>query len=239
MATSRPGYRADLEALRGLAVLLVVAYHSGVPALGGGFVGVDVFFVLSGYFTARLLVQEYGTTGSIDLPAVYGRGVMRLLPALLVVVVATLLAVWTLFAPIDRGDVAATAGAVLTGTSNNAFARDAVNYFGGARSPFLHTWTLGVELQMALFGPPLFLALAALGRWGTPTATGDDRARRLSALVRGVGAGLAVAGAISLGVAIRWTTTDPSWAFFGTAARSWEFAAGALLALALPAGATT
>src|SRR4051812_28419413 len=109
MPTSRPGYRADLEALRGLAILLVVAYHAGVPVLAGGFVGVDVFFVLSGYFMARLLVQEYGATGSIDLPAFYGRRAMRLLPALLVVVAATLAAVWTLFAPIDRAGVAETA----------------------------------------------------------------------------------------------------------------------------------
>src|ERR671918_761789 len=118
MPTSRPGHRADLEALRGLAILLVVAYHAGVPILAGGFIGVDVFFVLSGYFTTRLLVQEYGTTGSIDLPAFWRRRARRLLPVLLVVVAATLAAVWTVWAPIDRAEVADTARAVVSGRAN-------------------------------------------------------------------------------------------------------------------------
>jgi peptidoglycan/LPS O-acetylase OafA/YrhL len=237
MQTPRLGHRADLEALRGLAILLVVAYHAGVPVLAGGFVGVDVFFVLSGYFTARLLVQEYGTTGSVDLLAFYGKRALRLLPALLVVVAATLAAVWMIWAPIDRADVADTARAVLSGRANNAFARDAVNYFGGARSPFLHAWSLAVELQVALFGPLLFVALTALGAWQTAPLEGE-RERRLSALVRGVILGLIAVGALSFGIAIMWTTTSPSWAFFGAFARVWEFVAGALLALSLPAGST-
>src|SRR5215210_5235672 len=111
MPTSQPGYRSDLEALRGLAILLVVAYHAGVSALAGGFVGVDVFFVLSGYFMTRILVQEYGTTGSVNLLAFYRKRALRLLPALLVVVAATLVLVWTLWAPIDRAEVAETARA--------------------------------------------------------------------------------------------------------------------------------
>ena len=235
MPTSRPGYRADLEALRGLAILLVVAYHAGMPALAGGFVGVDVFFVLSGYFTTRILVQEYGTTGSVDLLTFWGRRALRLLPVLLVVVGATLVAVWTVWAPIDRAEIADTARAVLTGRANNAFAREAVNYFAGASSPFLHAWSLAVELQTTLFGPLLFVALVALGRWQTAPLDGE-RARRLSALVRGVGIGLTVVAALSLGVALWWTAMNPSWGFFGTAARAWEFVAGALLALMLPAG---
>ena len=236
MPMTRPGYRSDLEALRGLAILLVVAFHAGVPALAGGFVGVDVFFVLSGYFTTRILIQEYGTTGSVHLLGFWSRRAMRLLPALIVVVAATMLAVWMLWAPIDRADVARTAQAVLSGTSNNAFARDAVNYFGGADSPFLHTWSLAVELQVALFGPVLFLLLARLGGWGVADTPGDERARRLSALVRGVAVGLAAIGGLSLGIAIWQSSTNPSWAFFSAYTRAWEFVAGALLALMLPAG---
>ena len=235
---TRPGYRADLEALRGLAILLVVAYHADVSALAGGFVGVDVFFVLSGYFTARLLIQEYGTTGTVDLLGFWSRRAMRLLPVLIVVVAATMLAVWTLWAPIDRAEVASTAQAVLSGTANNAFAREAVNYFAGANSPFLHTWSLGVELQVALFGPLLFLLLARLGEWGVTAAPGDERDRRLSALVRGVAVGLAAIGGLSLGIAIWWSNANPSWAFFSAYTRAWEFIAGALLALMLPAGST-
>src|SRR5688500_11411192 len=165
MPLTRPGYRADLEALRGLAILLVVAYHAGVPALAGGFVGVDVFFVLSGYFTARLLVQEYGTAGSVDLLSFWGRRALRLLPALLVVVAATMAAVWTVSAPIARAEVAETARAVLSGQANNAFARDAVSYFAGASSPFLHAWSVAGEPQATPLGPALSVAPAALGGW--------------------------------------------------------------------------
>jgi peptidoglycan/LPS O-acetylase OafA/YrhL len=235
MPTSRPGYRADLEALRGLAILLVVAYHAGVPVLAGGFVGVDVFFVLSGYFTTRLLVQEYGTTGSINVLAFWGRRALRLLPVLLVVVAATLLAVWTLWAPIDRAEIAATARAVLSGRANNAFAAEAVNYFGGASSPFLHAWSLAVELQVALFGPLIFLALAGLGGWRLTQSAGSDREHRISVLLHGVFVGLVVLGAVSLAFAIWLTGISPSWAFFGTAARAWEFVAGGVLAMTLPA----
>ena len=234
MSTSQSPYRADLEALRGLAILLVVAYHAGVPALAGGFVGVDVFFLLAGYFTARLLVQEYGTTGTVDLRAFYARRALRLLPALLVVVTATLVAVWTLWAPIDRPGIAATARAVLLGMPNIAFAREGVNYFAGPRSPFLHSWSLGVELQVSLFAPLLFVALAALGAWRTTSTPVGDAARRISALVRGVPMGLVLTGGLSLGIAIWGTATNPSSAYFGTAARVWEFVAGALLMLMLP-----
>ena len=134
MSTSRPGHRADLEALRGLAILLVVAYHAGLPALAGGFVGVDVFFVLSGYFTGRLLVHEYGTTGSIAPWTFWRRRALRLLPALLVVVAATLALAWTLWAPIDRAGIAGTARSVLLADANHAFAREGVDYFSSRRS---------------------------------------------------------------------------------------------------------
>ncbi len=239
MSTSRPPLRTDLEALRGLAILLVVAYHAGVPALAGGFVGVDVFFVLSGFFTTRLLVREYAATGSVDLAAFYGRRARRLLPALLVVVAATLAAVWTLYAPIDRAAIAATARSVALGTANNAFARQSVNYFGGADSPFLHTWSLAVEQQVSLFGPLLFLALAAIGGWTVArtregVTASEESSRRAAGLLRGIGVGLALVAALSFAAAVWLTATEPSWAFFGGATRAWEFAVGGLLALLLP-----
>jgi peptidoglycan/LPS O-acetylase OafA/YrhL len=243
MSTPRPAFRADLEALRGVAVLLVVAYHAGVPALAGGFVGVDVFFVLSGYFLTRLLVREYAATGTVDVGAFYARRALRLLPALLVVVAATLAAVWALYAPIDRADVVATARSVVLGTANLAFAREAVDYFGRADSPFLHTWSLAVDQQVSLFGPLLFLALASLGGWSVARRRGDaaratdEASRRAAGLLRGVGIGLAVTGAVSLAAAVWLTRVAPPWAFFGTHARVWEFAVGGLLALALPADA--
>ena len=95
MPAPRPSFRPDLEGLRGAAILLVVLYHAGMPGLAGGFVGVDVFFVLSGYFITGLLAREAAATGTVDLTAFYGRRALRLLPPLLVVLAATLaLAGW-------------------------------------------------------------------------------------------------------------------------------------------------
>jgi len=234
MQNPRPKYRADLEALRGLAILLVVAYHAGVPIFAGGFVGVDVFFVLSGYFMGRSLIEEYATTGTLAVGQFWRHRARRLLPPLLVVVAATLLAVWTLWAPIDRPQVADVARAVLLGVPNVAFAAAGVNYFAGPRSPFLHTWSLGVEIQIAVFGPLLFLALARIGGGRAAPAPGGERARRLTALVRGVGVGMVVAAALSLGTGVWLTATDPAAAYFSTTARAWEFIAGTLLVLVLP-----
>src|SRR5678815_3159014 len=95
-------FRADLEGLRGVAILLVVLFHAGVVAFAGGFVGVDVFFVLSGYFITGMLVRELDETGDIDLPRFYGRRALRLLPPLLLVLLVTLAVVMTVYAPIDR-----------------------------------------------------------------------------------------------------------------------------------------
>ena len=92
MRSDRPAFRSDIEGLRGIAILLVVAFHATVPGLAGGFVGVDVFFVISGFLITGLLAREAELTGEIDLPAFYARRARRLLPALLVVLLATIAA---------------------------------------------------------------------------------------------------------------------------------------------------
>src|SRR5881275_3694215 len=100
MAAERAGFRPDIEGIRGAAILLVVAFHAGVSWLAGGFVGVDVFFVLSGYLITGLLAREVATTGDVDLPEFYARRARRLLPAMLVVLLSTIgLSLW-LYAPI-------------------------------------------------------------------------------------------------------------------------------------------
>src|SRR5437763_1648519 len=111
MVPERPGFRSDIEGLRGLAILLVVAFHAGVSWTAGGFVGVDVFFVLSGFFITGLLAREVATTGDVDLSEFYARRARRLLPAFLVVLFATLAAVLWLYAPIDQPAIAADARA--------------------------------------------------------------------------------------------------------------------------------
>ena len=103
----RPAFRPDIEGLRGIAILLVVLFHAGVSAFAGGFVGVDVFFVLSGFFITALLARELTETGDVDVNAFYTRRALRLLPALLVTLLVTLGAVFWLYAPIDRAAIAA------------------------------------------------------------------------------------------------------------------------------------
>ena len=129
MAAPRPDFRPDLEGLRGVAILLVVLFHAGVSALAGGFVGVDVFFVLSGFFATGLLVGEFSRPEGADLSSFYGRRALRLLRPLLVVLLATRAAVTWLYAPIDRADIAASARAVGLSSGKTPFARGAVNYF--------------------------------------------------------------------------------------------------------------
>src|SRR6187549_1959994 len=162
MSGDRPSFRPDIEGLRGVAILLVVLFHARVPALAGGFVGVDVFFVLSGFFITGLLVRERETTGDVVLNEFYGRRALRLLPALLVVLLATLAIVFTLYAPIDRALVAGTARAVALHAGNVEFARGALDYFGSSANPLLHTWSLAVEEQFYLAWPLLLVVVVPL-----------------------------------------------------------------------------
>ena len=236
MSGERPSFRPDIEGLRGVAILLVVLFHARVPALAGGFVGVDVFFVLSGYFITGLLVREREATGDVGLNEFYGRRALRLLPALLVVLLATLAIVFTLYAPIDRPLVAGTARAVALHAGNVEFARGALDYFGSSDNPLLHTWSLAVEEQFYLVWPLLLVVLV-------PILLRDDADP--AAMRRMATRAVVVAGLASLVASLVLTTTAQPWAFFGMPTRIWEFALGGLLSLVLvdridasPRGAT-
>ena len=216
----RAGFRPDIEGLRGVAILLVVAFHAGVSRLAGGFVGVDVFFVLSGYLITGLLVRELRETGDINLPEFYARRARRLLPALLAVLIATIaIALW-LYAPIDQPQVASDGRAVALHYGNVLFARNAVNYHAASSNPFLHTWSLAVEEQFYLVWPLLFVLMGRLYGAGTSGAT----RRRLFIW-------LASVGAISFAASLWVTGVAQPWAFFGMPTRVWEFALGGLAAL--------
>jgi peptidoglycan/LPS O-acetylase OafA/YrhL len=214
----RAGFRSDIEGLRGVAILLVVAFHASVSWLAGGFVGVDVFFVLSGYLITGLLAREVAATGDVDLPEFYARRARRLLPALLVVLLATIaLALW-LYAPIDQPPIASDARAVALHYGNVLFARSAVNYHATSGNPFLHTWSLAVEEQFYLVWPLLF---ALTGRaYGSTGATSKRLARWV-----------AVVGLASFVASVWVTRVAQPWAFFGMPTRIWEFALGGLAAL--------
>lgn len=209
-------YRPDIEGLRALAVCLVVACHAGVPGLAGGFIGVDVFFVLSGFLITRLLVAEHRRSGGIDWARFYARRFRRLLPALLLMLAVTALAALLLLPPHLQGDHAVAAASAALWLSNLHFLTAAVDYFGqaAAGNPFLHTWSLGVEEQFYLVWPLVVAGLMAAGR-GRPAA------------------GFALLLALSLSACLLILPANPAAAFYLMPTRAWQFAAGALVCLAV------
>jgi peptidoglycan/LPS O-acetylase OafA/YrhL len=221
-------FRPDIEGLRGLAVAVVVACHCGISILPGGFVGVDVFFVLSGYLITGLLVTEVRNTGTIDLARFYARRVRRLLPAMAVMVIATLLVGAIILAPQELALDARAAQATAVYVANVFFGINAADYFAGdvRTNPMLHMWSLAVEEQFYLLWP--FLLMSAW-RFRSSRAA-------LAAL-------LLAASAVSLAGCIYLTAHGSPFAFYGLHTRAWEFGLGGLAsliprgALALPGGA--
>ncbi len=218
--------RLDLDGLRGLAVLLVVGFHAGVPALRGAFVAVDVFFVLSGFFLATTLAKRIATGDELRPAELVARRLWRLVPLLALVLLGTL-ATTLLYAPIDRAAAADHVVPVSLFAGNLAFAAGGVNYFRAGENPLLHTWTLGIEMQLALLLPFLVLLLARWGERRAGDATGDER--RL-VIVRTVMLGLGAAAALSFALAVIINDASPMWAYFGPHTRLWSFCAGALMA---------
>jgi peptidoglycan/LPS O-acetylase OafA/YrhL len=223
MPSERANFRADIEGLRGIAILLVVAFHAGVSWTAGGYVGVDVFFVISGFFITGLLAREVRDTGDIDLAEFYARRARRLLPAFLLVVLATVAAALWLYAPIDQRSIAADARVVALSSGNILYARTAVNYHAAAENPFLHTWSLAVEEQFYLVWPLLFVFVGRA--YGSAGAT----RRRLIGWV-------SLAGAVSFLASLWITRVAQPWAFFGMPTRLWEFALGGVAALVISTG---
>ncbi len=221
----RTAFRRDIEGLRALAILLVVAYHSGIPGTPGGYVGVDVFFVLSGYLITGLLVAEVEATGKLDLARFYARRVRRLLPALTVVLVATIALGIAVYSPAEQRGFATTAVSTAAYVSNLQFARMATDYLGAAASdnPLLHTWSLSVEEQFYFVWPLLIF----LGMGATSAHTLVSGRRRVVLLMTG-------ATVVSFGLSLWLTSVRQPWAFFLSPLRSWEFGAGGLAALVPP-----
>jgi peptidoglycan/LPS O-acetylase OafA/YrhL len=154
------GYRPPLDGLRGICVLMVIAYHASLPFTGGGFLGVDGFFVLSGFLITALLVQEWNQTSGIDLRAFYFRRLLRLMPALLALLVIGSLATLVLLPGESGAGNWRGIGYSLTYVSNWAAAVMAKNHdWAGILGWFNHTWSLAIEEQFYLLWPPLLLLL--------------------------------------------------------------------------------
>lgn len=207
-------YRREIDGLRAVAVLPVILFHAGIGPVGGGFVGVDVFFVISGYLITSIIVADR-RAGRFSLVDFYERRARRILPALFVVMTACLPFAWLWMVPNDLRDFARSLVAVATFSSNFLFHREA-GYFDTAAElkPLLHTWSLAVEEQYYVLFPLLMLAV-----WGKG--------------MRCVVTTLAVLVLSSL-VLAQWALDRHSAAaFFLLPARLWELSLGALVALYL------
>jgi peptidoglycan/LPS O-acetylase OafA/YrhL len=214
----KPAFRPEIQALRALAVSLVVIYHLAPPRLTGGFVGVDVFLVISGYLITSHLLRELQSSGGVSLRRFYMRRVRRLLPASLLVLLVTGLASLAFMPRNLWSEVGSQIVASAFYVENWALASNAVDYsaVGTDASPVQHFWSLSVEEQFYLVWPVALLGLFVLSR-------------KSSQPKRILGASIALILAVSLTYSIWATSIDPAMAYFVTPARIWEFAVGGLL----------
>lgn len=207
-----PGYRPDIDGLRAIAVTAVVLFHAGLWPLRSGYIGVDVFFVISGYLIGGIIYRD-AARQAFSFARFYARRARRILPALIVVVVSSLLLGLLLLSPGELKRLAMSAGSALAGGSNFRFWMDTGYFAPSARlDPMLMTWSLGVEEQFYLVLPFVLLAL-----------------RPFSARIQLFAiAGLTLA---SLAVSIVMTARFPNAAFYLLPSRGWELGAGVLLAV--------
>ncbi len=217
------GFRPEIQALRAFAVIVVVLNHLWPGRLPGGFVGVDVFFVISGYLITAHLIREVERSGRIRLGAFWARRARRLLPASLLVLAVAAVGVMTLVPmgqwPVALGQIAASALYVL----NWVLLAQSTDYFTSANSPspVTHYWSLSVEEQFYIVWPMLILVA-----WFA--------ARRLRRSARAsVLALLVVVAVASFVYSVLLTVTAPSDAYFSTLSRAWEFGLGGILAIVL------
>ncbi|WP_300406716.1 acyltransferase family protein [Nocardioides sp.] len=225
------GFRGDIQGLRAIAVLVVIGAHAVVPGFTGGFVGVDIFFVVSGFLITQLIVTGIRREDSFSLGGFYARRARRIVPAASLVLVVTVVASIIYFNFIDALDATRDALWAAFFAANIRFGTQGVDYFAleDSASPLQHYWSLAVEEQFYIVWPLLVAVIV----WATR--------RRRSPGSAPVGALLAVAvvgGALSFGWSVHRTAVEPTAAYFSTLTRAWELAVGAVIALVVLAGRT-
>jgi peptidoglycan/LPS O-acetylase OafA/YrhL len=205
-------HRRDIDGLRAIAVVPVILYHAGISAFGGGFTGVDVFFVISGYLITSLLIRDLGS-GQFSIAKFYERRARRIMPALMLVLFSSVVTAWFITRPTEMMNLFQSIIATITFSSNIYFWKTS-GYFSEAAEtiPLLHTWSLAVEEQYYIFFP---LLLAAL----------HQQSRKLLAPT------IAFIVVGSLAVSEWGTSHMPSATFFLLPSRTWELCAGSLSAL--------
>ncbi len=221
-AGTAPGdrkFRPDVEGLRAIAILMVVLFHSAVPGLSGGFVGVDVFFVLSGFVITGLLLREYAVSSRTSLIGFYGRRCRRILPAATLVLVLTVLASYRWLGFLVGNSTAGDARAASLFIANFHFISTGTNYLDAQAPPsaLQNYWSLSVEEQFYLVYPTLFILGCTLYR------TADVRRKLVALLVAVVVA--------SFVWSLHETPDNGVVAFFSPFTRAWELGAGALVAV--------
>lgn len=203
----------EIQGLRALAASLVLLFHARY--IPGGFVGVDIFYVISGFLITGLLVKELKGTGTISLRAFYLRRSKRLLPASFLVLFVTAIFAWLVLPPISRGSIGRDLIASTLYICNYLFAFWQNDYqnLNATPSPFIHYWSLAVEEQFYIFWPLLILAIAKM------------RTKRKFLL------SFTLVATISFALGVWLTQVAPIWAFYSLPTRAWELALGALIAI--------
>ncbi len=206
-------YRPEIDGLRAIAVLAVILNHAGVTQLAGGFAGVDVFFVISGFLITHIIYTG-AREGTFSFRHFYERRARRILPALFVMILVTMPMIFFVLAPFQLKDYAQSVAATLVYLSNALFFREA-GYFAveAAQKPLLHTWSLAIEEQYYLIFPLAAVLLYRLGGRGV----------LLVALV--------LTGLVSFGLMLHQTGVDANAAFYLIQYRAWELMAGSLAAV--------
>ena len=223
--------RRDIQGLRAIAIMMVVAFHAGV-GVPGGFAGVDVFFVISGFVITGTLLRELGARGGVDLPRFYARRVKRLFPALAAMLIFVAVA-GVLLIPVGSGHVTATTGIFASLFTANFYLYSLpTGYFASSvqLDPLLHTWTLAVEEQFYLVFPAVLL-----GAWWLGSQLGRPRA--IATLLVGAVCGMSFILALGWadGSSTFGSVSSPrAFAFYASPARGWEFGVGCVAALLAP-----
>jgi peptidoglycan/LPS O-acetylase OafA/YrhL len=230
MAAMHPGFRQDIQGLRALAVLLVVLDHAKIGPFHGGFVGVDVFFVISGFLITGLLVSESERTGRVSLLGFYARRARRILPAATLVILVTVAVSTYLLSAVEANGAIKDALWATFFLANFKFAADGTDYFQNDTppSPLQHYWSLAVEEQFYVVWPLLVLLLCLFSAWRARRSSGT---RSTGPRVRDLGVSpLVVIIGISFAFSVSHSTTDPVAAYFSPFTRAWELGFGALAA---------
>jgi len=216
---SKIQYRQDIQGLRAVAIFIVVMAHANIPGFAGGFVGVDVFFVLSGFLITGILVKERLATGTIRYAAFLSRRLKRLLPALLVMLVTVLFLASMLLSSYEVQMQTGSFPYSATWTSNFYFAFAEFDYFAvlKAKDLFLHTWSLGIEEQFYVIWPWMVMLSFAIA---TITSTPNCHFRHLIHVI-------AVVFLAGIGLCLYWAHTNTLLSFYMMPARAWQFALGA------------